>query len=109
MRVIRALETPSGANSEAVSAIFLNRTVVSCGVAEFAPGCCAHEGERHVHDHDEVFVILHGEITVPIAGGPTDVARAGDWVLVEAGEEHHLSNHATVPCKAMFLILKKPG
>ena len=108
MRIIRALETPSNENAEAVRDVFFGRTVVQCGVAEFQPGCCAHEGEKHVHEHDEVFVILSGSITVPIVDGPTDVARAGDWVLVEAGEEHHLSNHTTVPCKAMFLILGGP-
>ena len=109
MKIFRALEIPSGENSEAVRDVFQGRTVVSCGVAEFAPGCCAHEGEKHVHEHDEVFVILRGEITVPIVGGPTGVARAGDWVLVEAGEEHHLTNHTTAACKAMFLILKEGG
>ena len=108
MRVIRALETSAADNAQAVKDVFLDRTVVSCGVAEFAPGCYAHEGEKHVHEHDEVFIILSGAITVPIVDGPTDIARAGDWVLVAAGEEHHLSNHTTVPCKAMFLILKGP-
>jgi len=108
MKVIRALETPPSENAAAVRDVFLNRTVVACGVAEFAPGRRAHDGEQHVHEHDEVFVILSGAITVPIAGGPADVARAGDWVLVEAGEEHHLTNHTTVPCRAMFLILRAP-
>jgi len=105
MRVFRALEMPSSENAAAVRGVFRGRRVAECGVAEFAPGCRAHEGERHVHEHDEVFIILSGSITVPITGGPTDVARAGDWVLVEAGEEHHLSNHTTAACRAMFLIL----
>ena len=74
-------------------------------MAEFAPGTVAHEGEKHVHEDDEVFVILTGEIRVPITDGPTDIARAGDWVLVARGEEHHLTNHTQLPCVAMYLIL----
>jgi len=42
---------------------------------------------------------------VPIEGGPSGIARAGDWVLVEAGEEHHLANHTHLPCTALYLIL----
>jgi quercetin dioxygenase-like cupin family protein len=107
MRIMRVHETSIQDNSSAVQEVFLNRTVVSCGTAGFPPGTYAHEGEEHVHDHDEVFIILTGEITVPIVNGPTDVARAGDWVLVKAGEEHHLTNHTQLPCVAVFLILRK--
>ena len=107
MKVVRLHQTPPTAHRDAVQEAFLNRTVVSCGVAEFAPGCYAHQGEKHLHEHDEVFIILNGEITVPITGGPTDIARAGDWVFVAAGEEHHLTNHTHLPCTAMYLILRK--
>lgn len=107
MKVIRLHATPPPAHQAVVREVFLNRTVTHCGIAEFTPGCYAHKGERHVHDDDEVFIVLSGEITVPITDGPTDIARAGDWVLVEAGEEHHLSNHTHLPCTCMYLILKK--
>ena len=107
MEIVRVSETPGEQQGRMVSKVFLNRTVVACGVPTFPPGLCAHEGEKHVHEHDEVFIILAGEITVPIVGGRTGVARTGDWVLVEAGEEHHLTNHANLPCRAMFLILKE--
>lgn len=107
MKVIRLHQTPPQQHTQAVQEIFLNRTVVNCGVAEFAPGCYAHPGEKHLHEHDEVFIILNGEITVPITAGPTDIARAGDWVFVAGGEEHHLTNHTHLPCTAMYLILKK--
>ncbi len=105
MTISRLHETATADLDRTVSNAFLNRTVAGCGVAEFAPGSRAHEGERHIHDHDEVFIILTGEITVPITDGPTDVARAGDWALVKAGEEHHLTNHTRLPCVAMYLIL----
>lgn len=105
MEVIRVHETPPAAHRDLVQDVFQNKTVVACGVAEFDPGCYAHDGEEHKHDHDEVFIILTGEITVPITDGPTEIARAGDWVLVQAGEEHHLTNHTHLPCTAMYQIL----
>ncbi len=107
MRVFRVRELSNEQRAEAVRELLLGRRVISCGVAEFAPGVRAHEGEEHVHEQDEVFVILCGEVTVPIKGGPSEVARAGDWVLVEAGEEHHLTNHTRLPCVAIYLIVAK--
>ena len=107
MKIFRLYELSAQDYNEAFREVFLEGTIVNCGVARFAPGIVAHEGEKHVHDHDEVFVILTGEITVPIVDGPSDVARAGDWVFVESGEEHHLTNHTQFPCVAMFFILKK--
>ncbi|MGC8832928.1 MAG: cupin domain-containing protein [Armatimonadota bacterium] len=105
MKIVRLHENSAEKlHKEAVS-VFLNRRVVGCGVAQFPPLTRAHEGERHLHEHDEVFIILGGEITVPVEGGPSGVARAGDWVLVEAGEEHHLTNHTHLPCTALYLIL----
>jgi len=108
MKIVRLHTTAPAANRDAVRDVLLNRTIVNCGIAAFEPGCCAHKGEKHFHEDDEVFIILNGEITVPITNGPTDIARAGDWVLVEAGEEHHLSNHTNIVCTAMYLIVRKP-
>ena len=107
MRVIRVHETGVEEHGEIVRHVFRNATIVNCGLVEFAPGSYSHEGERHVHEYDEVFIVLTGEITVPISGGPTDVARAGDWILVEAGEEHHVTNHTGLPCRTMFLIMRR--
>jgi quercetin dioxygenase-like cupin family protein len=107
MKVVRVIEVANEEHNAAVRDVFLGRKVVSCGMVEFPPGHYAHEGEHHVHEHDEVFLILAGEITVPIEGGATDVARAGDWALVEAGEEHHLTNHTNSPCKCIYLVLEQ--
>lgn len=107
MKVIRLHETPPEAHRDTVREVFTDRTVVNCGVAEFAPGCYAHEGEEHKHEHEEVFIVLSGEITVPAEGQPEEIARAGDWILIDANQEHHLSNHTHLPCTCMYLILKK--
>lgn len=93
-------------NPTAMRCAFMGRIVADCGIATFPPDFVAHRGEAHRHEHDEVFIILAGEVTVPITGGPSGIAKTGHWVLVEAGEEHHLTNHTTQPCIAMFLVLK---
>lgn len=106
MRIVRLYGAGAAERDRALRDAALGRTVEACGIAELQPGVRAHEGERHVHAYPELFVILAGEVTVPIAGGPTDIARAGDIVLVEAGEEHHLTNHTSLPCVVLYLILR---
>ncbi len=105
MRIIGLKETSGDERHAIVKDTFKGRLIRDAGAAAFPPGCVAHDNERHVHDHDEVFIILSGEITVPITNGPTGEARAGDWVLVEAGEEHHLTNRTDATCVAIFMIL----
>ena len=114
MKIIRLYEmtradTQDPLNHEmAIRQILAGRPIVACGVAEFAPGLCAHEGEKHVHEYDELFIILAGEITVPITGGPTERARAGDCAFVAAGEEHHLTNHTSLPAVALYILVGPP-
>lgn len=108
MRIIRLHQTPPTDNRDLVREAMAGRSVAACGVAEFAPHTVAHEGEDHRHEHDEVFIILGGEITVPGASGESPIARAGDWVHVPAGTEHHLTNHTHLPCSAMYMVLAEP-
>lgn len=105
MKVLKVHMTEIGENSRAVREVFAGKKVASCGVAMLQPGEVAHEGEYHVHEGEEVFVILSGEVTVPITGGQTDIAGTGDWVLIEPGEEHHLTNHTKLPAVVMYLEL----
>jgi mannose-6-phosphate isomerase-like protein (cupin superfamily) len=107
MRILRVHELSAQENDRAVTELMKGRIIDGCGVAYFPPGIRAHDGERHTHPHDEVFFILSGEITVPITNGPTEIARTGDWVLVNAGEEHHLTNHTKLPTLAIYQILAK--
>ena len=106
MKITRVHDTSPADNGKAMLPAFQDKTVVVCGVAEFRPGVVAHEGEAHKHEHDEVFIVLSGEVTVPIVDGPTDIAGTGDWIHIEPGEEHHLTNHTDQPCTVMFLILR---
>ncbi len=105
MKVVRLAQVPRVENQQTLRDLLCARRIAQCGIAQFEPGMVAHEGEKHVHEHHEIFVILTGEVSVPVTDGPTQIARAGDWVLVEAGEEHHLTNHTNLPCVAMYLIV----
>jgi quercetin dioxygenase-like cupin family protein len=106
MKVIRLHQTAAEDHRDAVRDAMDGRTVVRCGVAEFAPHSYAHEGEQHKHEHPEVFIVLNGEITAAVEGQPDQIARAGDWVLIDADQEHHMTNHTHLPCTCMYLILK---
>ena len=51
------------------------------------------EVETHSHPHEQVCVVLEGEVTYTIAGNPV-VARAGEKYLVPGDVEHSLKAHA---------------
>jgi len=106
---MRVFKLDSAANAVRASDVKSNlegRTIVKCGVAEFQPHTVAHQGEPHVHEADEVFVVLRGEMTVPVAGGEAAVLSTGDWVLVEAGEEHHVTNESDTPAVVIYVIFE---
>ncbi len=42
----------------------------------------------HQHPKDEMYLVLEGEIAIDYADGPTVVLRAGESLVVRAGERH---------------------
>lgn len=71
------------------------------GVHVFKPGETAHPEPRHVHDVDEVFIFLQGTGVIPIDGTDHPV-RAGDVVVVAAGEDHHTRSSVDDPLVAAW-------
>jgi mannose-6-phosphate isomerase-like protein (cupin superfamily) len=59
------------------------------GMATVDAGTRSHPEGRHVHGTPEIFAILAGAGAMEIDGEPTPVG-AGDVLVVEAGEDHHL-------------------
>ncbi|MEJ3747246.1 cupin domain-containing protein [Actinomycetes bacterium KLBMP 9797] len=59
------------------------------GVATIAPGEMSHPEGRHVHPDPEGFLILDGRGRILIDGVATEFT-AGDVLIVEPGEDHHL-------------------
>lgn len=66
--------------------------------------CPACDGKgRHVHADDcEAFIILQGRAQMQIDGESHDL-RAGDVVVCEPGEDHHLVADADDPCVNIYL------
>jgi len=58
---------------------------------------------RHVHDEDsEVFILLQGRARMEIDGVFHDMA-AGDVIVCEPGEDHHLIADERDPCVNLWL------
>lgn len=72
------------------------------GVAGIAPGTRSHDEGRHVHPDPEVFLVLAGRGRIHIDGAPTPFT-AGDVLVVEAGEDHHLEADGPDPAVVTWL------
>ncbi len=76
------------------------------GIYVFKPGETAHPEARHVHDVDEVFIFLQGSGVIPIDGTDYPV-RAGDVVIVAAGEDHHTRSSVDDPLVAAWYVMDR--
>ncbi len=77
------------------------------GVHVFAPGETAHPEPRHVHEVNEVLIMLQGTGVFPVDGKDYPVC-AGDVVVVEAGEDHHLRSSADDPLVVAWFLTDRP-
>ena len=75
------------------------------GVHVFKPGEVAHGGERHAHEIEEAFIILQGKATLPIDGQTYDL-QAGDVVIIEPGEDHHMTGDENEPPVVIWLHIE---
>ena len=66
------------------------------------PGQVSHEGEVHVHQECEAFVILQGKGEVEVDGFRHPLAT-GDVVVIEPGEVHHLASSRQDPLVNLFI------
>ena len=77
------------------------------GVHVFKPGEHAHPEPRHVHDEvDEVFIVLQGAGVIPIDGREYPL-KAGDVVIVAAGEDHHARSSVEDPLVATWSMMDR--
>lgn len=61
------------------------------------------ESGVHSLDHEEVFVVVSGVLTVRVAGKEQEV-RADDALVVPAGTDFSLTNAGDVPCMAVVTV-----
>ena len=82
-----------------------DKKITGGGIYVFKPGEVAHPEPRHVHDVDEVFVIVQGKGVIPIDGVEYPI-RTGDVVVVEAGEDHHTRSSEENPLVTAWYLLE---
>lgn len=75
------------------------------GVSQYPAGERTHPEGPHVHTVPEVFCILQGSGQVEIDGVPTPF-EAGDVLLIEPGEDHHLISQGDVPLVHAWMHLR---
>jgi quercetin dioxygenase-like cupin family protein len=79
---------------------------VTLNVIEVAPGSSGPP--MHIHEFDQFFFILAGEMTVEVALQKF-VARPGDLVALPAGVPHTQYNEGSVPERHLALIAPSPA
>ncbi|GAB3806623.1 cupin domain-containing protein [Micromonospora zhanjiangensis] len=72
------------------------------------PGFRTHdEPGTHTHTVPEVFCIYQGSGTIEINGAAADRFTAGDVLLIEPGEDHHLISDGDVPLVFTWMHLQE--
>ena len=76
------------------------------GLLLFEPGQTAHPEPRHVHEADEVFIIVQGKGILPIEGKEYPV-KTGDVAIVKANKDHHLRSSEDDPLIVAWYVMEK--
>lgn len=92
--------------SRLLSDVLGDAKVTGGGVYVFKPGETAHPESVHVHDVDEVFIFVQGTGVIPIDGVDYPV-KAGDVVIVQAGEDHHTRGSVDDPLVAAWYLMDR--
>ncbi|MEV0649641.1 cupin domain-containing protein [Phytomonospora sp. NPDC050363] len=76
------------------------------GVSSYGHGERTHPEGYHTHDVPEVFCVLQGSGLVEIDGETTPF-EAGDVLVIEPGEDHHLISLGDVPLVHAWMHLRE--
>ena len=72
------------------------------GLSFHPPGHRTHPGTQHAHPDHEVFCILAGRGWIEI-DGEREPLQAGDVLVIEPGEVHHIEGHPDHPIVNLWL------
>jgi quercetin dioxygenase-like cupin family protein len=64
--------------------------------------------DRHLHAFEEAFYVLDGRLTLEVAGSREELA-ADDYVFIDRGVTHALSNESDEPCRWFEVSAPQPG
>ena len=79
-----------------VSRWFPGTYIVQGGLSFHAVGWRTHPEGEHIHSDHEVFVIMQGRGEIEI-DGRREPLHAGEVLLIEPGEEHHIVGDPEYP------------
>lgn len=85
-----------------------DHVMVRGGVHVYRPKEISHEGEWHVHDHPEIFLGLSGRAKLRVNNVDHNF-EAGDIIVIEEGEEHHVIADEKEPIVLVWLDVRKRG
>lgn len=103
MRLYRLSQLPEVASGHVFGGIVEGRFISTGGMLFLPRKHLAHADEpRHVHDTQEVFVMLQGEAVVHFENRDEPLS-AGEVMVIEPGENHHLESDAEDPPVMLYL------
>ncbi|MET7398610.1 cupin domain-containing protein [Dactylosporangium sp. NPDC005572] len=100
MRKLNIADLPDGGTPATLAAIGSGwGPVMRGGISRYdAPGHRTHdESDHHVHDVPEIFTIVQGAGVLELNGARDTRFTAGDILIIEPGENHHLVSDGDVP------------
>ena len=96
MRRDRIADLGSEGPEHVASRLIPGRRLAAGGLSFHAPGGRTHPEGEHRHDGPEVFCLLQGQGELWLDGRREPI-HAGDVLVIEPGEEHHLYADAAAP------------
>ena len=78
------------------SQLIPGKRIAHGGLSFHTPGMRTHSEGEHRHEDEEVFCIMQGRGQIEI-DGRLEPIQAGDVLVIEPGEEHHIIGHPEHP------------
>ncbi|MEV6300263.1 cupin domain-containing protein [Actinoplanes sp. NPDC051861] len=109
MRKLSVAELEAHHRGPTFTSVLPGHVVQKGGFRVYAePNFRTHDGEpgRHTHTVPEIFVIVQGDGDVEVEGEVVDKFTAGEAVLFEPGEDHHLISRGSQPLVFVWMHLE---
>ena len=102
--MLRLTDLTHGEDGPVLSAAVPGYHLERGGITRYEAGARSHPEGPHVHTVPEVFLILQGSGVIEIDGAATAI-RAGDVLVVEPGEDHHVVSQGGLPMLSAWMHL----